>query len=89
MVGLAGVYVNPKIMAFRADRESNKVREPLLKQRELELQTEIPEAVKNCKKVNDLDACSEDVRHILNFCIEVAGVKAKDCKLLVDRDLFD
>ena len=89
MVGLAGVYVNPKIVAFRAKRESKEVKEPLLKQRELELQNEIPDAIKKCKKVNNLDACSEDVRHILNFCIEILGVKAKDCKLLVSKELFD
>ena len=89
MVGLAGVYVNPKIVAFRAKRESKEVKEPLLKQRELELQNEIPDAIKKCKKVNNLDACSEDIRHILNFCIEILGVKAKDCKLLVNKDLFD
>ena len=89
MVGLAGVYVNPKLKAFREKRESNEVKEPLLKQRELELQNEIPEAIKKCKKINNLDACSEDIRHILNFCIEILGVKAKDCKLLVNKDLFD
>jgi hypothetical protein len=41
----------------------------------LELQSEITKAVQNCKKVNDLDACSEDIKHILNFCIEILGVK--------------
>jgi hypothetical protein len=48
----------------------------------------VPETIKNCKKVNDLDACSEDIRHILNFCIEILGVKPKDCKLLISEDLF-
>ena len=48
MTGLAGVYVNPKLKAFREKRESNEVKEPLLKQRELELQNEIPEAIKKC-----------------------------------------
>ena len=50
MVGLASVYINPKIIDFKADRESKEVKEPLLKQRELELQTEIPEDVKKFKK---------------------------------------
>ena len=78
-----GKYINQACNQFKADRESEAVKEPILKQRESELQTAIPEAIKKCKKVNDLDACSEDIRHILNFCIEIMGVKPKDCKLLV------
>ena len=89
MTGPAGLYVNPKCSAFKVERESMAVKEPLLKKRELELQKIIPKAVKNCKKVKDLEACSEDVRHILNFCIEILGVKAKDFILLVHYDLFD
>ena len=89
MAGKAGIYVNPKLKKLEEERESIAIKEPLLKKRELELQTFIPEAVKNCIKVKDLEACSEDVRHILNFCIEILGVKAKDCKLLVHKDLFD
>ena len=84
-----GKFINPVCSQFKADRESQAVKEPLLKQRELELQTEIPEAIKLCKKVGDLDACSEDIRHILNFCIEILAVKPKDCKLLVSKELFD
>jgi hypothetical protein len=59
-----------------------------LKQRALELETEIPEALKHCKQVKDLNACSEDIRQIMNFCIEILGVKPKDCKLMVNQDLF-
>ena len=83
MAGKPGDYIWPRIREFKVDRESEAVKEPLLRKRELELQTEIPEAIKKCKKVGELPACSEDVRHILNFCIETLGVKPKDCKLLV------
>ena len=83
MSGKPGDYINPLSNKFRLDRESQAIKEPILKQIESELQTVIPEAIKKCKKVNDLDACSEDIKHILNFCIETMGLKPKDCKLLV------
>jgi hypothetical protein len=35
-----------------------------------------------------LEACSEDIKQILDFCIEIMGVKPEDCKLLVAKDLF-
>jgi hypothetical protein len=85
----AGQYVNPRRHAFKVLRNTKAVKEYLLNKRELELKSLIPELVKKCKKVPDLEACSEDIRHILNFCIEIMGVKAKDCKLLVHKDLFD
>ncbi len=37
MAGKAGLYVNPKCSAFKVERESMAVKEPLLKKRELEL----------------------------------------------------
>ena len=37
MTGPAGLYVNPKCSAFKVERESKAVKEPLLKKRELEL----------------------------------------------------
>ena len=89
MAGKLGNFVNPQCKKFKEERESVAVKEPILKQRELELQTAIPEAIKKCKKVNDLDTCDEDIKQILNFCIETMGVKAKDCKLLVSKELFD
>ncbi len=68
------------------EREANKA--SVIKQRELELNAEIPEAIKKCKKISDLDACSEDIKQMLNFCIEILGVKPKDCKLLVAKEMF-
>ena len=92
-LGLKGLdrlkYKNQACTQFKTDRESEAFKEPFVKQRELELKTLIPEAVKKCKKVGDLDSCSEDVQQILNFCIETMGVKPKDCKLLVSKELFD
>jgi hypothetical protein len=40
------------------------------------------------QKISDLDACSEDIKQMLNFCIEILGVKPKDCKLLVAKEMF-
>ncbi len=37
MAGKAGLYVNPKCNAFKVERESMAIKEPLIKKRELEL----------------------------------------------------
>jgi hypothetical protein len=49
MSGKAGKYVNPGLEKFKEERESIAIKEPLLKKRELELKTLIPELVKECK----------------------------------------
>ena len=89
MAGKPGDYIRPEVAKFTTERAIEAVKQPIIEKRVLELQTLIPEAIKNCKKVNNLDACSEDIKLMLNFCVEVLGVRPKDCKLLVAQDLFN
>ena len=53
-----------------------------------ELKIEVPEGIKNCKKVANLEACINDISRALNFLIESLGVKPEHTKLLVVEDLF-
>ena len=67
-----GSYTNPKCGAFKKERENQ--RDAAIMKRAEALKTEIPEAIKNCKTVEDLPACANDVSAMLNFSIEVLGV---------------
>ena len=53
-----------------------------------ELEIEVPEGIKICKRVDNLEACNNDISRALNFLIESLGVKPEHTKLLVVEDLF-
>ena len=76
-----GNYINPGCNAFRAERL--KQRDATVEKRVKELEVEIPKAIQKCKTVGDLPACVDDISGILNFMIEVLGVKPENVKLLV------
>ena len=68
---------------LRADQ-----RDAAVQKRIEELKIEIPEALKKCKKVGDLKACKNDMEQIVNFALQILGVKPEDMTLLVTEDLF-
>ena len=53
-----------------------------------ELKTQVPEALKKLKIVADLPACDDDLKRMVDFSIEVIGVKAENFTLLVTEDTF-
>ena len=57
--GTALEYSLPKARAYVAERE--KDRDTIVLQRVEELQNEIAEAIKKCKKVDDLPGCKNDI----------------------------
>ena len=68
---------------LRADQRNATVQK-----RSEELKIEIPEALKKCKKVGDLKACKNDMEQIVNFLLQILGVKPEDMTLLMTEDLF-
>ena len=64
-----------RYVKFMEDRANEYMKQLVIKKREMELQTLIPEAIKNCKKVNNSELGGEDIKQMLNFCIEIIGVK--------------
>ena len=53
-----------------------------------ELKTQVLEALKKLKKVADLPACDDDLKRMVDFSLEVIGVKAENFTLLVTEDTF-
>ena len=49
---------------------------------------ELTEAIKKCKKVDNLPACKTDIEKMLNFVLQILGVKPRDITLMVTEDLF-
>ena len=53
-----------------------------------ELKTQVPEALKKLKIVADLPACDDDMKRIMDFSVEVIGVRPENVTLLVTEDTF-
>ncbi len=88
-----GLSTNNKAEHIRATLNPYKKRraderDAAVSKRVEELKIEIPEAIKKCKTVSDLPACVNDIKWMLNFLVEVMGVKPKDVRLLVTNDVF-
>ena len=82
-----GDFINKTVNPYTAAREQQ--RDATVKKRIEELEIEVPEAIKNCKKVSDLPACVNDISQALNFMTEEMSVKPEHTKLLVVEELFD
>ena len=70
-----------KANAYKEGRKNQ--RDTAVVERVEKLKTDIPEAIKKCKTKNDLETCGTDISEILNFLVEVMGLKPKDVRLLV------
>ena len=81
-----GDYIRLTVDPYTKLRENE--RDAAVQQRIEELKIKIPEALKKCKKVDDLKACKIDIEQMLNFGLEILGVKPEDLILLVTQDLF-
>ena len=69
-------YIVSKVNAFKKERMNQ--RDAAVEVLAYKLQTEIPEAIQKCEKVPDLKECDKDISRMLNFLVEVMGVKPKD-----------
>ena len=82
-----GDFINKTVNPYTAARVQQ--RDAAVKKRIEELEIEVPEAIKNCKKVSDLPACVNDISQALNFMTEEMSVKPEHTKLLVVEELFN
>ena len=86
VTGLAGAYSLPRSRAYKAERE--KMKADIVNKRIETLKMELTEAIKKCKKVDNLPACKTDIEKMLNFVLQILGVKPRDITLMVTEDLF-
>ena len=82
-------HSKPFCEAYKAKREKEK--KSIVEKRALEpeFKTKISDALNECKNVQDLPACVDDIKSKLDFAIEKLGVKPENVILLVTEDLFN
>ena len=82
-----GAFINSKCAILKQERANQKA--AVVEQRTKELETEIPKAITDCKKLGDLLACITDARLMLKFFLEYLGLKPKDVKLMTVKSVFE
>ena len=87
--GYFKAHWKPLCEAYKAKREKEK--NSIVEKRALEpeFKTKISDALKECKNVQDLPYCVNDIKRKLDFAVEKLGVKPENVILLVTEDLFD
>ena len=72
---------------LKAARELAK--DPIVEKRAQELKTKVSKAIEECKNVNDLPTCVDDIKRKMDFVVEVLGVKPENVILLMTEDVFN